>query len=171
MEMFLFWFCGVAMVLGGLMTVFQRNTVVSAVWLIFAFVSAAGIYALLQAPFVAVLQVLVYAGAIMVLFLFVIMMLQGDTLPAEGLARRLVGRLALALPPAALALIALSWLAKGRAEPFAAAPPEGFGSVAGVAGLLLNRYLLAFELISVILLVAIVGAVALARKERSLPWQ
>ena len=80
MEMFLFWFCGAAMVLGGLMTVFQRNTVVSAVWLIFAFVSAAGIYALLQAPFVAVLQVLVYAGAIMVLFLFVIMMLLGPVL-------------------------------------------------------------------------------------------
>ncbi len=77
MEGFLFWFCGILMVLGGVMTIAQRSAVVSAVWLVFAFVCAAGIFALLSAPFVAVMQVLVYAGAIMVLFLFVIMMLQG----------------------------------------------------------------------------------------------
>ena len=83
MEVILFWFCGILMLLGALMTVIQRNAVVSAVWLIFAFVCAAGIFALLSAPFLAVMQILVYAGAIMVLFIFVIMMLQGPVLEDE----------------------------------------------------------------------------------------
>jgi len=64
MEAFLFWLCASLMVLGSLMTIIQRNAVVSAVWLVFAFISASGIFALLNAPFLAVMQVLVYAGAI-----------------------------------------------------------------------------------------------------------
>ncbi len=171
MEPILFYLFAGLTLLGAVMTVASRSAVASAVWLIFCFLNIAGVFALLSAPFLAILQVLVYAGAIMVLFLFVIMMLQGDTMPSEGLARRLLGRLALALPSTALALIALAWISRGSAAPFPEPAPEGFGTVAGVAGLLLNRYLLAFELISVILLVAIVGAIALGRKERSLPWQ
>jgi len=171
MEMFLFWFCGGAMVLGGLMTVVQRNTVVSAVWLIFAFVAAAGIFALLQAPFVAVLQVLVYAGAIMVLFLFVIMMLQGPVLEGERKYMKAAKWPAVAIPPLAVVVMIAGWLGRHGTTSFPHAAPAEFGTPTQVAGLLLGRYVLAFELISIALLVAIVGALALGKGERKLPWK
>ncbi|MBE0565810.1 MAG: NADH-quinone oxidoreductase subunit J [Krumholzibacteria bacterium] len=171
METFLFWFCGAAMVLGGLMTVVQRSAVVSAVWLIFAFVAAAGIFALLHAPFVAILQVLVYAGAIMVLFLFVIMMLQGPVL--EGERRRMKPALwpAVAIPPLAVLVLVGTRIADHGTAAFTTPLPAGFGSPTHVAELLLGRYLLAFELISIALLVAIIGALAIGKEERKLPWK
>ena len=87
MAAYLFYFCGALAVFAGVMMVLSRDAVVGACWLVFAFLNAAGVFATLSAPFLAVLQVLVYAGAIMVLFLFVIMMLQGPVL--EGERRRL----------------------------------------------------------------------------------
>ncbi len=171
MEGILFWVCGSLMVLGGLMTVIQRSAVVSAVWLIFAFICAAGIFAVLDAPFLAVMQVLVYAGAIMVLFIFVIMMLQGPTL--EGERRRLKLPLwpAVAIPPAAVLALVAGWIQREGTRSFGAASPEGFGSPIHIAELLLGRYVLAFELISVVLLVAIVGALAIGKEARVLPWK
>ncbi len=171
MENFLFWFCGAAMVLGGVMIVVQRSAVVSAVWLIFAFVCAAGIFALLQAPFLAILQVLVYAGAIMVLFLFVIMMLQGPVLEGELRLMRPALWPAVAIAPMAVLVMVAGWLAGNGTETFARPAPAGFGSPLQVAELLLGRYLLAFELISIVLLVAIIGALAIGKEERKLPWK
>ena len=110
MEGFLFWFCGSLMLLGSLMTVIQRSAVVSAVWLIFAFISAAGIFALLNAPFLAVMQVLVYAGAIMVLFIFVIMMLQGPELEGERKLLKLPMWPAVAVPPMAILVMVIGYL-------------------------------------------------------------
>lgn len=159
------------MVLGGVMMVLQRSAVVAAVWLVFAFVSAAGIFALLDAPFLAVMQVLVYAGAIMVLFLFVIMMLEGPVL--EGESRRLALPLwpAVAIPPAAVVVLVAGWLQGRGTTALSPAPMAGFGGPRHVAGLLLGRYLLAFEVISIVLLVAIIGALAIGREERRLPWK
>ena len=171
MEGILFWVCGGLMVFGGLMTVFQRNAVVSAVWLIFAFICAAGIFALLSAPFLAVLQILVYAGAIMVLFLFVIMMLQGPRLEGEKKLLAVPLWPAVAIPPAAIVVMIVGYL-KGRGMlGQISSVPEGFGSPAHVAGLLIGKYLLAFELISIVLLVAIIGALAVGKDERKLPWK
>ena len=170
MEGFLFWFCGALMFLGGLMMVSQRNAVVSAVWLVFAFVCASGIFALLSAPFLAIMQVLVYAGAIMVLFIFVIMMLQGPVLEAERKPLRKWLWPMVALPPAAVILLVVGWL-RGGTTSLGPAPAEGFGTAEHVAGLLLGRYLLAFELISIVLLVAIIGALAIGKRERKLPWK
>ena len=165
MEAFLFWTCGALMLLGGVMMVLQRSAVVAALWLVFAFIAASGVFAVLQAPFLAIMQVLVYAGAIMVLFLFVIMMLQGPVL--EGERRRMALPLwpAAAIPPLAVLVLVLSWLGRRGATAFPPAP-DGFGSPRQVATLLLGRYLLAFELISIVLLVAIVGALALGHGER-----
>jgi len=126
---------------------------------------------LLHAPFVAILQILVYAGAIMVLFLFVIMMLQGPVLDGE---RRLLKPLlwpAVAVPALAVVVLLGSALVDGGGAGFRRPLPEGFGSPGAVAQLLLGRYLLAFELISIALLVAIVGALAVGREERKLPWK
>ncbi len=171
MEVFLFWFCGSLMFLGGLMTVTQRNAVVSAVWLIFAFVCAAGIFALLSAPFLAVMQILVYAGAIMVLFIFVIMMLQGPVLEDEkrSISKGLYPLIA--VPPLAIVVVVIGWVSEHGTRPLGDAPAEGFGTAEMVSRLLLGRYLLAFEMISIVLLVAIVGALAIAQGERKLPWK
>lgn len=172
METILFWLCGGLMVLGGIMTVTQRSAVISAVWLIFAFVCAAGIFAVLDAPFVAVMQVLVYVGAIMVLFLFVIMMLQGPVL--EDKKRRLLKLPlwpAVAIPPLALLVLIGGWIRRHGVRGFDGPAPEGFGQPGPVAELLLGRYVLAFELVSIVLLVAIVGALAVGKEARKLPWK
>jgi NADH-quinone oxidoreductase subunit J len=169
-ESILFYLCGGLMVLSGILMITSRNAVVAACWLIVAFLNAAGIFALLSAPFLAILQVLVYAGAIMVLFLFVIMMLQGPVLPTERRRRGLGGWVLVLAPVAAIVAGILRWW---PAEPGQAARalPAGFGSVEQVAGVLLNQYLFAFELISIILLVAIIGALALGLVERRKPWR
>ncbi|MBK6898026.1 MAG: NADH-quinone oxidoreductase subunit J [bacterium] len=167
METFLFYLFGTLMLGAAAMTVASRSAVAAAVWLVFSFVCAAGVFALLAAPFLAILQILIYAGAIMVLFLFVIMMLQGPVLPAEVAGRSFGRKALLALPAAAIAVILISWAARGREAAFGAAPVTG--TAAAVAELLLNRYLLAFELISIVLLVAIVGAMALGRKQEEQP--
>lgn len=171
METFLFYLFAAFMLGGALMTVLSRSAVAAAVWLIFSFVNAAGIFALLSAPFLAILQILIYAGAIMVLFLFVIMMLQGPVLPAERKRRGLFRIGLLVAPPAAIAVTLICWLSHSGLTAFAAPAPGVSGTVERVADLLLNRYLLAFELISVILLVAIIGALALGRREEDLPWR
>ena len=171
MEGILFWFCGGLMFLGGLMMVVQRSAVVSAVWLIFAFICAAGIFALLSAPFLAVMQVLVYAGAIMVLFLFVIMMLQGPVLEVKGKLLPVPLWPLVAIPPAAVVVMVIGWLRTHGEAGFGASPAEGFGSPGMVAELLLGKYVLAFELISITLLVAMVGALAIAKEDRKLPWK
>ena len=171
MEGFLFWFCGILMFLGGLMMVTQRNAVVAAVWLVFAFICAAGIFALLSAPFLAVMQILVYAGAIMVLFLFVIMMLQGPVLEGERKPFNKALIPLVALPSVAVVILVVRWVRSEGLESFGSAVSPGFGSAEAVAGLLLGKYLLAFELISVVLLVAIIGALAIGKGERKLPWK
>ncbi len=171
MEGFLFWFCGSLMLLGSLMTVTQRSAVVSAVWLIFAFICAAGIFALLNASFLAVMQVLVYAGAIMVLFLFVIMMLQGPELEGERKLLKLPMWPAVAVPPMAIAVMIVGYLQNKGLTQWGPDAPESFGGPNHVAELLLGKYLLAFELISIVLLVALIGALAIGKDERKLPWK
>jgi NADH-quinone oxidoreductase subunit J len=171
LENALFYLCGGTMLLGAILMVTSRNAVVAACWLILSFLAASGIFALLAAPFLAVLQVLIYAGAIMVLFLFVIMMLHGPVLEAEEI--RTVPRAwpALVLPPVVIGVTVLAWL---KGSPGAGAGRElaaGFGTAERVSALLLNEYLLAFELISVVLLVAIIGALSLGKLERRQPWK
>ncbi|MFO7653947.1 MAG: NADH-quinone oxidoreductase subunit J [Candidatus Krumholzibacteriia bacterium] len=171
MEAFLFYFCGALMVLSGLAMVITRDTVVGVCWLIFAFLNAAGIFAALSAPFLAVLQVLVYAGAIMVLFLFVVMMLQGPVLEHERRPLKPWIWPFVGLPVLAIALATAAFVRRVPAVDLSGPVPEGFGEPAWVAHLLLSRYLLAFELISILLLVGMIGALALGKVERKLPWR
>jgi len=171
MEAFLFYSCGLLLLVGGILMVTSRSAVGAALWLVLAFLGSSGLFASLHAPFLAVLQVLVYAGAIMVLFLFVIMMLEGPTLPAEGKRPKAVMGLLAALPVAVIfGLVAWRLLGTTNAG-FTAVVGEGFGQPMAVSGRLLGDYMLAFELISVVLVVAIIGALALGRVERSKPWK
>ncbi len=171
MEAILFYICGAILLFGGIAMVSSRSAVMAACWLIFAFLGSAGLYASLQAPFLAVMQVLVYAGAIMVLFMFVIMMLEGPVMPSE--TRRLRPWLLLGtLVPAVVILGSVIWTIKdGSMSLFPQNLPEGFGQPLSMAHHLLGQYLLAFELISIVLLVAMLGALALGKSERSKPWK
>jgi NADH-quinone oxidoreductase subunit J len=171
MEALLFYLCGAAFLGGGILMVTSRSAVAAAAWLIFAFLGAAGLFASLSAPFLAILQVLVYAGAIMVLFLFVIMMLQGPVLEGERPRIKAWLPVAAVLPGAAILVTVILWLRRSTLPGFTHDVSAGFGSIEQVARLLLGDYVLAFELISLVLLVGIIGALALGRAERSQPWR
>ncbi|MGO8929652.1 MAG: NADH-quinone oxidoreductase subunit J [Limisphaerales bacterium] len=142
---------------------FSRNPVTSAMFLVLTIVSLAGLFVLLQAFFLAAVQVLVYAGAVMVLFLFVIMLLD---LKAEE--RRKIRKLGIAgglISAGAILAIFLSSLLKPEASLGAVSSPAVEGGTVPLAKLLFSQYLLPFEIISVLLLVAMVGVVLLSKKD------
>jgi NADH-quinone oxidoreductase subunit J len=170
-----FWLGGALALGGGLLTVTRRNAVASVMWLIVAFLGMSTLFLGMDAGFIGVIQVLVYAGAIMILFLFVIMLLN---LTPSGLLRidRPRGTtLGLASAAAFVALILAIvtggelWTA-GRGDEasiLAATDSETMmsGDVIDVADQLFNAHVLPFEAASVLLLVAIIGAVALTKRK------
>ncbi len=152
------------LVVTSLMVILHRNPVTSALFLVLAFCSLAGIYLLLHAEFLGMVQIVVYAGAIMVLFLFVIMYLnlQHDVESGVQIAlRRGIGWLA----GAGLLLAGATLLGRGLALGPAAevSPDQASGNVAAIGKALYSRYLFPFELTSVLLLVAMVGVIVIAR--------
>jgi NADH-quinone oxidoreductase subunit J len=154
----------VAVIFAGVMVV-HRHPVKSVLALVVSFFALAVAYVLLAAPFIAVIQVIVYAGAILVLFLFVLMLLN---LPQEARSadRRPVQRLLAGLGLLVFAVLLLGLLrSHGTAVPTAAAPDTAGGEIAPLARLLFSEYLLPFEALSVLLLAALVGAFLLARRE------
>jgi NADH-quinone oxidoreductase subunit J len=163
--MALFWILAVLTIAGALTTVLHRNPVYSALALVFTLFQVAIIFLALDAFLIAFLQVIVYAGAIVVLFLFVIMLLAVE--PEEPLA----GQLPLRISAGILCLLLFIELATLTTLPgisnLAAPMPEGFGQTAVVARQLFSAYMLPFELTSVLLLVAVVGAVVMARRKAS----
>jgi NADH-quinone oxidoreductase subunit J len=156
-------FAGV-LVASSLMTILHRNPVTSALFLVVAFCALAGIYILLQAEFIGVVQVIVYAGAIMVLFLFVLMYLnlKHDVETGVQVAiRRGIGWLLGAL----LVLLGGALLARGgwAVGPVSSEMPRIAGNTQQVGLVLYSRYLFPFEITSVVLLVAMVGAIVISK--------
>src|SRR6266850_5628119 len=157
-----FYFFAAVSVVGGIMMITRKNAVHAAVYLVLTFVSISAIYILLGAEFLFAVQVLVYAGGIMVLFLFVIMLVNLDE------PRRFSGgRLQLGLSTA-LSLVLFVMLARvfARGAPSGPAPPGnlgGLGNIELVGTGLYRYYLLPFEAVSLLLLVAMIGAIVLAR--------
>jgi NADH-quinone oxidoreductase subunit J len=167
---FLFVAFAAVLVVSSLLVILHRSPVASALYLVLAFCSLAAVYLLLHAEFIGLVQVLVYAGAIMVLFLFVIMYLNLGRDVESGvtiLLRRALGWLLGAALVAEGALLLSRGLAPGPAEP--AAAHLAVGNTQQVGLLLYSRYLFPFELTSIILLVAMIGAVVIARGRRDPP--
>jgi NADH-quinone oxidoreductase subunit J len=163
MEPVLFVFFAALALAGGLGVVASVRAIHSALALLLVLCSLAGLYLLLGAQFIAALQVIVYAGAIVVLFLFVIMLLHMAT--GEPAARglrpwRAGAALAAAFFLAGVLFAALRVPALADSAP---SPPQDFGSAQAVGRLLFTRFLLPFELASVVLLVGIIAAVVLAK--------
>jgi NADH-quinone oxidoreductase subunit J len=160
----LFFIFAALAVAGALNLLIQKHPIASALSLIVVMGSLAGEYLLLGAEFVAVIQVIVYAGAIMVLFVFVIMLLNAGVEEREGRGSRVAWTFGF---PAMLALgILLAWVLlrhdiAGNPVPVGAT----YGSATLIAEQLFKPYLLPFEITSVLILIAIMGAVVLARRE------
>lgn len=169
-EKVLFIIFAVLAVGGGIGAITRRNVVHGLLLLVFTFVNVAAIFALTQAYFLAVVQILVYAGAIMVLFFFVIMLLNLRTFQEEEQTHRRQRWVALGLSVLVLAefvvvLAGISFTsARGGLTPEAMAEAGGGTKVFGEA--LFNNMLLPFEVASVVLLVAMVGAIILVKHEK-----
>jgi NADH-quinone oxidoreductase subunit J len=165
----LFWAFGALAVGAALLCITRRNPVASALWLVVTLFAVAALFVMLDAQFVAVLQILVYAGAIMVLFLFVIMLLNlgrggpNDLKGPVGLAVAAGLGAVLFLELRELARLPGGAAAAPGASPVARAAAEQ-GMVAAVARPLFQTYLVPFEITSLLLLAALVGAVVLAKR-------
>jgi NADH-quinone oxidoreductase subunit J len=159
----LFFYVFAALAVGGAlgMVLNVRNTVSGAMSLVLTMVSLGGIYVLLEAYLVGVLQILVYAGAIVVLFLFVVMLLN---LRSEAFGPERQGLVKVVGVAAVAVLLAeFVWLLPGTFGP-AAPLPEGFGGYRALGLSLFTDWLLAFEVTALLLLAAMVGAVVLAKR-------
>ena len=141
---------------------FSRNPVTSAMFLVLTIVSMAGLFVLLHAFFLAAVQVLVYAGAVMVLFLFVIMLL--DLKEEERRKVKKLGLVAgLISVGAIVAIFVRSLLATQPGKDLPA--PTAIGDTATLGKMLFTNYLLPFEIVSILLLVAMVGVILLSKKD------
>jgi len=158
----LFFILAAVALISGVLVVFQVHPLRSALWLIVNFFAVAGIYLLAHAEFIAAIQVIVYAGAIMVLFLFVIMLLNLRH-PEEAPKQPHIGQKFLGIVLAGFtALLLIYGFSRATLPPGQALPP-GLGNTESIARSLFTDYLLPFEVTSILLLVAIVGAVVLAK--------
>ncbi len=162
----LFVVCSIACLVGALSVIIAKNPIRGAVGLLTTIVGIAGLFLRLNAQFLAAIQLIVYAGAVVVLFVFVIMLLG----PTAGVSSRAevhsrTSRLLAGTLMGALGVVALTFLA-GGAEPVVFGPvPDAHGSVEAVGGLLFTRGLVPFELATALLLVAVIGAIAVARSK------
>ena len=162
MESLLFYFFSIAMLFFGVLVITSHKPVNSAMFLIMVFFCMAGLFVLLEAYFLAAVQVLVYAGAIMVLFLFVIMLL--NLAEEEKRKLRWFGMINGGI--VALALVAeFLWISIHSPLIQRGPPPNLAGTTAAVGRLLFSKYLVPFEIASVLLLAAMIGVIVLSKKE------
>ncbi|HEY0483450.1 MAG TPA: NADH-quinone oxidoreductase subunit J [Kofleriaceae bacterium] len=166
----LFWIFALASVGGALFVVTRRNLIAAVMGMVGSFLGIAAVYMLLYAQFLAVVQMLVYAGAIMVLFVFVVMILnrpEDEPVSPSGRAGQVLGGLAILYLIIRLILILMQVeppnLEVAMAAPLPTAQGHDWGSIAAVGTDLFGPGLFPFEAISVLLLVAVVGAIAIAR--------
>src|SRR5262245_44566184 len=175
---FHFYLFGIIAMVSALLFVTRKSPVAAALWLVNTMFSLAALYVLLGAEFIGAIQVLVYAGAIMVVFLFVVMLLnvghedgRGPTADIRGQGWRLTAGLVGLAMLAEVMVLARTQFPVERLEAkvlaataAATAAGNAGGVIAPIAGPLFNEYLLAFELTSMLLLTAIVGAVVIGKK-------
>ena len=167
-EVIAFWILGPIALAGAIGMVLSRNAIHSALWLVLTMLSLGAFYFIQQAPFLGAVQIIVYTGAIMILFLFVLMLVGRDysdsiveTLRGQRLAAIVLGIGFAGLVGGLIANATIGVESVGLAEVNA----DG-GNVQAIAGLLFTDYLLAFELTSALLITAAVGAMILAHIER-----
>jgi len=167
LDVILFYVFGAIAVATSLLVIGQRNPMHSVLLLIASFGALAGLYVLLDAPFAAVTQIIIYAGAIMVLFLFVVMLLNvphedvpgavSAFVPTPHVARGFGAFLAVVL------VAELVWALSRAGDPFGSETSAPTGGVREIGRVLFTDYALAFEVTSILILVALLGAVVMAK--------
>ncbi|QFT64091.1 NADH-quinone oxidoreductase subunit J [Roseivivax halotolerans] len=170
MSAFAFYLFAISTLAGGLFTVISRNPVHSVLWLILAFLSSAGLFVLMGAEFVAMLLIIVYVGAVAVLFLFVVMMLDIDFAALKAEMARYVP-VALLIGIVILMQFAIvfgAWeSSEVAASNVAQAIPVDRHNTEALGLILYDQYFLLFQLAGLILLVAMIGAIVLTLRHRS----
>ncbi len=172
-ETALFTILAVVTVITAILVIVQRNPVASAIYLIITLFSLAGIYLLLNAQFIAVAQVMVYAGAIMMLILFVIMMVNMDkgdekkiTKEPWSFGKKMAVALLMVILLVELLFGALFYRMTARVGDYPADAVAAAGNAKTVGTLLYGQYLFPFEIASILLLIGIVGAVVIAKRNK-----
>jgi NADH-quinone oxidoreductase subunit J len=163
-ERIVFWCVAAVVVVGALLTITRKNPIAAVMSLVACFFGLAASYAMLYAHFLAALQVLVYAGAIMTLFVFVVMVLNREETEAvawRGVILKAVGAACLGYSAWKLGSY-LSLVVPVHPE----APPASFGTVEEVGNILFTDYLFVFEAVSVLLMIAVIAAVVVARTHK-----
>jgi NADH-quinone oxidoreductase subunit J len=166
-DLILFLVLALAAIATALGMLFSRNAVYSALFLVLNFVTVAVFYLLLGAPFIAMAQITVYAGAIMVLFLFVIMLLGAEAIPGRPSWQKFVFPTVVAGTLVVETVYIL--VTRARPEGTVLAPEATVNTMDNLRALgttLFSDYLLPFEVTSILLLVAMIGAIVLTRKEK-----
>jgi NADH-quinone oxidoreductase subunit J len=169
-QAFAFYLFAIMVILSGALTITSRNPVHAVLWLILAFFNGAGLMILVGAEFIAMLLVIVYVGAVAVLFLFVVMMLNIDFAELRsGFARYAMIGLVFAVALAAEIMVAFGAWSAGTIELGRRAAPinPGVPNIVAIGQLLYTRYLFVFEGAGLVLLVAMIGAIVLTHRERS----
>ncbi len=168
MEAYLFYIMAAVSVSAAVYLIFEKNPVHGALYLVMTLLSIAVIYVLLEAQFIAAVQIIVYAGAIMVLFLFVIMLLNlsvleemKDALPFQKIPAVVMGILLFS----AICLILRSRFLQGKQGEYSSAYVNAVGNTKLIGNLLFTDYLLPFELTSILLFVAAIGVIILAKRK------
>lgn len=161
MTLYVFYFLSFLAVLSALMVVFSKNPIYSVLYLVITFFSVGGHYLILSAEFLFAVHIIVYAGAIMVLFLYVIMLLNlnKDTEPQK----EAVYKIAAIISGGLLMLVLVAALKGAEAEQLQLGVNTEIGLVKNLGKMLFNEFLLPFEIVSVLLLAAMVGAVMLGK--------
>ena len=165
---FTFYLFAITTVVGGLFTVLSRNPVHSVLWLILAFLSSAGLFVTLGAEFVAMLLIIVYVGAVAVLFLFVVMMLDVDfaELKAEMAKYMPLALLIGVIIIMQLAIAFGAWEFSDGITERVANPAGEFNNTGALGLLIYDKYIMLFQLAGLILLVAMIGAIVLTLRHR-----
>ena len=164
-HLFFFYFASV-IVGTGILVVSLRNPIYSALSLLILFFHVAGLYVTLHAEFLAAVQVIVYAGAILVLYLFVVMLLSVKREDRYHGQLPIAGLLGVTLmTEAVLLFVSRSGFAEVASSPAAAPPAESAGNTETIGEVLYSTYLFPFEVASLILLVAMIGAIVLAKRD------
>lgn len=159
----IFWFLSFVAILCALMVVFAKNPIHSVLYLILTFFAIAGHYVLLNAQFLAIVHIIVYAGAIMVLFLFVIMLLNlnAETEPHKNFITKLLGVVSGGL----LLVTTVASFRTAEQHGLVSYESTNIGTIQNLGQVLFNEFLLPFEISSILFLSAMIGAVVLGKKK------
>ena len=163
-----FWVCAIIAVIGALGMVFSKKAVHSALFVALTMISLAVLYAALEAPFLSMVQIIVYTGAVMMLFLFILMLVGVDS--SDSLVENIKGLRGVAITTSlafAAAITSLIARAEFGQEPIGLRAANANGNVEGLAKLLFSQYVWGFEVISALLITAALGAMVLAHTQKS----